>query len=183
MAYQFLPRQSRAKVNEAINQAISKLDDSAIVYVPHHLASHFQKQRQDQHTYCIRNERRPWLVHVSGPRTQFTLDEKNPKLQVRQYANGKRIEPKYGSKPKPQQVDKTKSFLNADQDALAIRLISIKRVEQITGFGKSYIYENGGGSFPQRISFGSSKRSASRWIESEVIAWATQMAASRTTNN
>ena len=76
MASQLSPRQSKTEVSEAIGQAISKLDDSAIVYVPHHLASHFQKQRQDQHIYCIRNERRPWLVHVGGPAgvRQFTPD-------------------------------------------------------------------------------------------------------------
>ena len=179
MASQLSPRQSKAEVSEAIGQAISKLDDSAIVYVPHHLASHFQKQRQDQHIYCIRNERRPWLVHVGGPGIQYTIDERTPKFQVRQYADGKHIEPKYGPKTKPHQVDKAKSFLNANQDPLPIRLIGIKRVEQITGFGKSYIYENCGGSFPQRISFGSSKRAAARWVEAEVVEWAKQQAATR----
>ena len=170
-------------VRQQLLDEVAQSDPNCVVFVSKEYAHCFRPPPADGRTYYIRDERRPWLMHVSGPHIQCTLDEKNPKVQVRQYVNGKRVPLKYGSKTTPQQVDKTKSFLNANQDAPAIRLISIKRVEQITGFGKSYIYENGGGSFPQRISFGSSQRSASRWIESEVIAWATQMAASRTTNN
>ena len=170
-------------VRQQLLDEVAQSDPNCIVFVSKEFAHCFRPPPPDGRTYYIRDERRPWLIHVSGPHIQCTLDEKNPKDQVHQYVNGKRVPPKYGLKTKPQQVDKTKSFLNADQDAPAIRLIGIKRVEQITGFGKSYIYENCGSSFPQRISFGISQRSASRWIESEVVAWATHMAAGRSTTN
>jgi predicted DNA-binding transcriptional regulator AlpA len=48
-------------------------------------------------------------------------------------------------------------------------LCDIHRVELITGFKKSFIYERS--DFPIPITWGSSKRAASRWVEAEVIQW------------
>lgn len=48
------------------------------------------------------------------------------------------------------------------------RLLRLSEVENMTGFKKSFIYEQGGkGNFPRRRKIGQS----ARWVLSEVIEW------------
>jgi predicted DNA-binding transcriptional regulator AlpA len=150
-----------------------------VIYVSKKHSHAFRPPPNDGNTYIIQDKRRPWIKHVSGTGFAYKIDKRDPKFRVSCYVNGKRIDSKHSAKAKPRQIEKSKHYANGSQDAPAIRLIGIKRVEQITGFGKSYIYENCGHSFPQRISFGTSLRSASRWVEAEVIAWAMKQASNR----
>jgi predicted DNA-binding transcriptional regulator AlpA len=107
------------------------------------------------------------------------MDEQSPKFQISCSVNGARVKPKYGPKTAPKQIDKAMRYENATAATPVIRLIGIKRVEDITGFGKSFIYEQCGKSFPRRIEFGASQRSASRWIEAEIVSWVKDRADAR----
>ena len=58
-----------------------------------------------------------------------------------------------------------------------ICLIDIQRVMRIVGFRKSFIYEQA--DFPKPVRLGTSRRSAVRWIESEIVQWCFELAHKR----
>ena len=65
------------------------------------------------------------------------------------------------------------------EDPPAIRLIGIERVMAIVGFQKSFIYAQP--DFPEAVRLGTSRRSAVRWVEAEVLAWCYRLMARRST--
>lgn len=151
----------------------------SLVLVNKEYADLFRPAPPDGRTYIVQDKRRPWIKHVTGPGIAYTMDEQSPKFRISCSVNGVRVKPEYEPKTAPKQINKALRYENATAATPVIRLIGIKRVEDITGFGKSFIYEQCGKSFPQRIEFGASQRSASRWVEAEVTAWAIQQASSR----
>ena len=155
--------------------------DHSLILVNKEYADLFRPPPPDGRTYIVQDKRRPWIRHVTGPGIAYTMDEQSPKFQISCSINGVRVKPKYGPKTAPKQIDKATRYVDTTAVTPVIRLIAIKRVEDITGFGKSFIYEQSGKTFPQRIEFGASQRSASRWVEAEVIAWAIQQASNRAT--
>jgi predicted DNA-binding transcriptional regulator AlpA len=61
------------------------------------------------------------------------------------------------------------------------RFISLKKVIDIVGFNKTFIYSRVDlNQFPQPVKLGNSRRAASRWVEEEVIAWVENLISSRT---
>ena len=62
-------------------------------------------------------------------------------------------------------------------DPPEVSLIDIQRVMRISGFGRSFIHAHP--SFPAPVRLGTSRRAASRWIESEVVRWVNDLAAQR----
>jgi prophage regulatory protein len=53
-------------------------------------------------------------------------------------------------------------------DGQTIRLISLPEVMRLTGCGRTSIYDGiGNGTFPKHTKCGT----ASRWVESEILAW------------
>jgi len=61
-----------------------------------------------------------------------------------------------------------------------IRLIPIERVGDILGLKKSAIQELAAqGVLPQKIKLGTSRRSAARWVEAEIYAFAWSLATQR----
>ncbi len=161
----------KTSIRHQLASEVEQSGSTSLVIVGSVYADAFRPPPIDGRIYVIQDKRRPWLKHVSGPSGTFTIDDHCPKYKITCYLNGVRVKPKYAVKENLKQIDKAAHYASNISDEPAFRLIGIKRVENITGFGKSYIYENCGKSFPQRISFGASKRSASRWVESEVIAW------------
>jgi predicted DNA-binding transcriptional regulator AlpA len=171
----------KLSVKQQLAYEVGQTAPRSIVIVEKKYADFFRPPPPDGRTYIVQDERRPWIKHVTGLGIAYTINEQSPKFQISCSVNGVRVKPKYGPKTAPKQIDKATRYENATAATPVIRLIGIKRVEDITGFGKSFIYEQCGKTFPQRIEFGASKRSASRWIESEVIAWVTQQVSKRAT--
>lgn len=61
------------------------------------------------------------------------------------------------------------------------RFISLKKVIDIVGFNKTFIYSRVDlNQFPQPVKLGNSRRAASRWVEEEVMAWVENLISSRT---
>lgn len=60
------------------------------------------------------------------------------------------------------------------------RFISLKKVIDIVGFNKTFIYSRVDlNQFPQPVKLGNSRRAASRWVEEEVMAWVDNLISSR----
>ncbi len=60
-------------------------------------------------------------------------------------------------------------------------LISLKKVIDIVGFNKTFIYSRVDlNQFPQPVKLGNSRRAASRWVEEEVMAWVENLISNRT---
>ena len=169
----------RLSIKQQLAYEVGRTVPHSIVIVEKKYADFFRPPPSDGHTYIVQDKRRPWIKHVTGAGIAYTMDEQNLKFQISCSVNGVRVKPKYGPKTAPKHIDKATRYVDTTAATPVIRLIGIKRVEDITGFGKSFIYEQCGKTFPQRIEFGKSKRSASRWVESEVIAWVAQQAAMR----
>ena len=169
----------KLSVRQQLAFEVGRTAPHSIVIVEKKYADFFRPPPPDGHTYIVQDKRRLWIRHVTGPGIAFTMDEQSPKFQISSSVNGVRVKPKYGPKVAPKQIDKATRYVDTTAATPVIRLIGIKRVEDITGFGKSFIYEQCGKTFPQRIEFGASQRSASRWVEAEVIAWAVQQASNR----
>lgn len=169
----------KLSVKQQLTFEVGRTTPHSIVIVEKQYSDFFRPPPPDGRTYIVQDKRRPWIRHVTGPGIAYTMDEQNPKFQISCFVDGVRVKPKYGPKTAPKQIDKATRYADTTAATPVIRLIGIKRVEDITGFGKSFIYEQCGKTFPQRIEFGESKRSASRWVEAEVIAWALQQAADR----
>lgn len=170
----------KLSVKQQLAYEVGRTVPHSIVIVGKEYADFFRPPPTDGRTYIVQDKRRPWIKHVTGSGIAYTMDEQIPKFQISSSVNGVRVKPKYGPKTAPKQIDKATRYVDTTAATPVIRLIGIKRVEDITGFGKSFIYEHCGKTFPQRIEFGASKRSASRWVEAEVTAWAMQRATNRT---
>ena len=166
---------------KGMHSLIQSHADHSLILVNKEYADFFRPPPPDGRTYVVQDKRRPWIKHVTGPGIAYTIDEQSAKFQISCSVNGVRVKPKNGTKVAPKQIDKATRYVDTTAATPVIRLIGIQRVEDITGFGKSYIYEQCGKTFPQRIEFGASQRSASRWVEAEVIAWAMQQVSNRAT--
>jgi predicted DNA-binding transcriptional regulator AlpA len=73
-----------------------------------------------------------------------------------------------------------KAVSPAAQEQAALRLIQLKQVTAITGFGKTFIYDSE--DFPKPVKLGHSRRAAARWVEAEVHAWIETLMSNRATS-
>jgi predicted DNA-binding transcriptional regulator AlpA len=72
---------------------------------------------------------------------------------------------------------KTRRIEQLAQRGETLRLIQLKEVCLVTGFGKTFIYDSK--DFPKPVKLGDSRRAAARWVESEVVAWVQALMSNR----
>lgn len=169
--------QSKQYTAKQLWDKVAATPQKTTVLVTGQYASQFRSLPNDGRTYIIQDPRRPWVHQVTHSNGAYTrIDDKNPRVHVavRVIRNGKKqsVECKYAPKPKQRQIDELQiSATEVGSSPLPIRLIDIKRVMNITGFKKSFLYEQASVGFPLPIRLGSSRRAAARWVESEIIQW------------
>lgn len=133
-------------------------------------------------TYIVQELRRPWICHVTYPNGDYkridtgTASRKglrgavgNLPLKVARGRNGR-------SAARLAEVD---ASYTSPTDRPELCLIGLNRVMQITGFKKTFIYDQLALGFPAPVRLGDSRRAAARWIEAEVFQWVRQLADKR----
>jgi predicted DNA-binding transcriptional regulator AlpA len=155
------------------------------VYVCAKYSHHFKVVPKDGRTYIVQDPRDKRIHHWTYPdRKYFCEDEKNPSQSATahgftQLARRVQYQGVHGKK-----LPRVAGELSADskvqhqsEGPLIVSLIDINRVMRICGFKKSFIYAQVG--FPAPVRLGTSRRSAVRWIENEIVAWVTKLASMR----
>ena len=149
-------------------------------------ASHFKPAPKDWHAYIVQDPMRPWVHHwMRHDGTYVVLDKKQPQrcpgfsgkvsVHVKDLTGKPRKKaPRYSTL-----LTVGTPIEREPEDSPALRLIGIERVMAIVGFQKSFIYAQP--DFPEAVRLGSSRRSAVRWIESEVLAWCEKLISRRST--
>ena len=149
-------------------------------------AKHFKPAPQDGHSYIVQDPARPWVHHwTRRDSTHIVLDKKQSqacpgfsgKVTVRTKdltGKAKKKAPRYSTL-----LTVGVPIEREPDDPPTIRLIGIDRVKAIVGFEKSFIYAQP--DFPEAVRLGTSRRSAVRWVESEVLAWCNKLMARRST--
>lgn len=83
----------------------------------------------------------------------------------------------YGVRHKHKRIRRDEQLKNFTP---SMRLISLKKVIEIVGFNKTFIYAQVElHQFPLPVKLGHSRRAASRWVEEEVIEWVENLMSSR----
>jgi predicted DNA-binding transcriptional regulator AlpA len=166
--------------NEAsrLKLVVRAAPENCMVVVSPEYAQYFKSVPKDGRTYVVADPLRKQLLHwtypdgtyarvekpkypLSVPELLLTIREKRVKGQPRRKKKRSRVADEFG-------VDTT--VQRQSDDPPSICLIDIKRVMRISGFKKSFIYEQP--DFPAPVRLGTSQRSAVRWVESEVVLWA-----------
>lgn len=178
------------KRNEAerLKAAIRAAGTNLMVVVEKTHAHHFKKVDKDGNTYVVQDPQQQGVYHLTRADGTYALLGKRPLEQVSGAAPVVKVEVyiKGQSRKIKKQLyrlaDQFKAVIQTSRqpdEPPAVCLIDINRVMRICGFKKSFIYEQP--DFPTPVRLGTSRRSAARWIESEVISWATELASKRMT--
>lgn len=167
-------------------EAVNAAPKNCLVYVTASHAKHFQSLPRDGHTYMVQDPYTASVVHRTKPDGSYSrLDTRNAgnaqkaSMLVEVNVKGK---PRLSRKKAGRVIDSSllmSATTASAADMPAICLIDINRVMRISGFKRSFIYDQPG--FPKPVSLGTSRRSASRWIEAEILAWAQDLANKRKT--
>ena len=162
--------------------------DNCMVFVSPEYARHFKSVPKDGRTYIVADPLLKQVLHWTYPDGTYARVEKTaypytvPGLPLTIHA--KRVKGQPRSKKKLSRISDEFSAAATVQrqsdDPPVICLIDIKRVMRISGFKKSFIYEQP--DFPAPVRLGTSKRSAVRWVEEEVILWAKSRVEARDQN-
>ena len=176
----------KRKEGERLKTAIRAVGRGCMVLVGKDQAHHFQQVERDGNTYVVQDPRHEGVYHLTrADGTYVRLDSKRsdqmsgaaPTVKVEVHVKGR-------SRTIKKKVIRLADQLNTAipvraqlEDTPSVCLIDINRVMRICGFKKSFIYEQP--DFPAPVRLGTSRRSAARWIESEVIRWATDLASNR----
>ena len=159
-----------------LDLAIAATLPGSYILVPAEHARLYQKVKPDGRVYFVQNPDEKWVYHVTNP--DGTTERVDARGGVKSRFPGdiqfleKRVQ---GAKRRARKGQRTadkllKSMVVARPNGPPeVCLIDITRVMLITGFKKSFIYEHQG--FPAPVTWGNSKRAASRWVEEEVIKW------------
>ncbi len=155
------------------------------VLVSAEFARYFKKVPKDGRTYIVEDPNRTGVQHWTYPDGTYVRMERKvypykiPELNLTFF--GKRVKGevrKKAGKPRTAESLSATHATKTPSEALpTICLIDINRVMRICGFKKSFIYDQV--NFPQPIRLGTSRRSAVRWVESEVIQWVQELAGKR----
>lgn len=175
------------KTNEAsrLKLIVRAAPENCMVFVSAEHAQHFKSVPKDGRTYVVADPLRKQVLHwtypdgtyarvekpvypVTVPELLLTIREKRVKGQPRRKKKRSRIADDFGVETPVQ---------HQSDDPPAICLIDIKRVMRITGFKKSFIYEQP--DFPAPVRLGTSQRSAVRWVDAEVCLWVQKLIAKR----
>lgn len=150
------------------------------VYVPREYAQHFRRPARDGNVYIVEDPTQRNVVHWTDRDGRYTRMSDADSWAIT--VGPKKVKGAAG-KPKKQarRIEHLPSTVPLqsvpDTDPVPIRLIKLERVMQITGFGKSFLYEQA--DFPKPAKLGTAKRAAVRWNEAEVIAWVQNLLAQR----
>lgn len=177
------------KSNEAsrLKLVVRAAPENCMVVVSPEYAQYFKSVPKDGRTYVIADPIRKQVLHwtypdgtyarvekpkypTTIPELLLTIREKRVKGQPRRKKKRSRVADEFGAETCVQRQS---------DDPPSICLIDIKRVMRISGFKKSFIYEQL--DFPAPIRLGTSQRSAVRWVEAEIVQWVKNKVAARVT--
>jgi predicted DNA-binding transcriptional regulator AlpA len=163
---------------------IQRAPVGCIVYVTQQYAEYFTKPPSDGHTYVIEDPRRSHVLHFTYPDGRYKCDDgKSPPIVggIPIVINPKRVfysDRKNGKRTRlAHKVCAKANVVRQDDAPLPICLIDIHRVMRITGFKRTFIYEQS--DFPEPVRLGTSRRSSVRWVESEIYQWVNALLAKR----
>ncbi len=170
----------------SVTSTLAAIPKGSLVIVNAANAKHFKPVPKDGHTYVVQDPDRLWvhhMVHIDGK--HVILDKKQPptcpgysgKVTVRTkdlIGKAKKKAPRHSTK-----LTVGVPVVRASDEPPVIQLIDIERVKSIVGFQKSFIYAQP--DFPEPVRLGSSRRSAVRWVASEVELWVQKLMAKRST--
>lgn len=180
----FEPVHAEWRVTDSVN-ALIEVNSKTTVYVSKEFADKFRSPPKDGRVFIVQDARRPWVHHVTHANGKYSrFDAKNSRIPVsiRIICDGKKhsLQSKYAPSLKPRCIEKCKAAVtDLSVGELPIQMIDLNRVMAITGFKKSYIYAQISVDFPSPIRLGNSRRSAARWILSEVVSWVKSLADKR----
>lgn len=151
------------------------------VYGGKEYAPAFRAPPRDGNVYIVEDPKRRCVLHWTDRQGNYRcLTE--PAAALRITVGPKKV--KGAGKPANKPVRRIESLAASaplqsapDTDPVPIRLIKLERVMQITGFGKSFLYEQA--DFPKPVKLGTAKRAAVRWSEAEVTAWVNNLLSKR----
>lgn len=142
----------------------------------------FKSPPKDGRTYIVEDPERKGVTHWTYPDGSYVCVDlnRNPLTKFFEIRE-RRIYGVPHRKKKPARLASDLAngvSVRGDADPIpAMALIDIKRVMRISGFKKSFIYEQP--NFPQPVKLGDSRRAPVRWVESEVLAWVQELVAKR----
>lgn len=169
-----------------LKSILSAQPKPCLVMVSAAYAKHFKPAPKDGNTYIVQDTTRPWVHHWTRcDGTHIVLDKKQS--QACPGFSGKvSVHVKDRSGKAKKKAPRYSTLLTVgvpiereSNDPPAIRLIGIERVIAIVGFQKSFIYSQP--DFPEAVRWGQSRRSAVRWVESEILTWCEKHMARRST--
>lgn len=171
---------------DRLNAYLCALRQPCTVLVSASHASHFKPAPKDGHAYIVQDPARPWVHHwMRHDGTHVVLDKKQPQ-RCPGFSGKVSVHVKDLTGKPRKKAPRYSTLLTVGvpierepEDPPALRLIGIERVMAIVGFAKSFIYAQP--DFPEPVRLGSSRRSAVRWIEAEVLAWCEKLMARRST--
>lgn len=171
---------------DRLKARLRALPQSCTVLVGASHASHFKPVPKDGRAYIVQDPMRPWVHHwTRHDGTHVVLDKKQsqrcPGFTGKVSVHVKDLTGKARKKAPRYSTLLTVGIPieREPEDPPAIRLIGIERVMAIVGFQKSFIYAQP--DFPEAVRLGTSRRSAVRWVEAEVLAWCDRLMARRST--
>lgn len=163
--------------------------ECSMVFVSPEYAHKYKSVPKDGRTYIVADPHRKHVLHWTYPDGTYECTEKAtyphdvPGMALTIHAKRVKGQPSR-KKKRPRIADEFigGSIAQCPSDnPPAICLIDINRVMRITGFRKSFIYEQS--NFPAPVRLGATQRSAVRWIEAEIYQWVNALAAKRPTNS
>lgn len=165
---------------------LAAMPKNSLVIISAAYAKHFKPAPKDGNSYIVQDPARPWVHHWTRPDgTHIVLDKKQSHA-CPGYSGKVSVHVKDLTGKAKKKAPRYSTLLTVGipierepDDPPAIRLIGIERVMAIVGFQKSFIYAQP--DFPEAVRLGSSRRSAVRWVEAEILAWCEKLMARRST--
>lgn len=176
----------KAQQARRLSAAIRTAGQNLMVLVGKEHAPHFKAVPKDGNTYIVQDPLHPGVHHMTRADGSYVrLDGKyvaanaDAPTTVRVDVHIKGCARKVAKKAHrlASQISANVAMRRQLDTPPEISLIDIHRVMRISGFGRSFIHAHP--SFPAPVRLGTSRRAASRWIESEVIRWVNDLAAQR----
>lgn len=159
-----------------LKTVIQSAPAGSYVFVTQQYAEYFTAPPSDGRTYVVEDPRRPHVFHFTYPDGRYKCIDDKSQLTVGGIPiviHPKRVfysDRKNGKRTRlAHKVCAKATVVRQDDTPPEIRLIDIHRVMRITGFKKSFIYEQP--DFPEPVRLGTSRRSSVRWLESEIFQW------------
>lgn len=170
----------------SVASTLAAIPKSSLVIVSAANAKHFKPVPKDGHTYVVQDPDRLWVHHMVCPDGKHVVLDKKQSQACPGYSGKVAVRKKDLTGQAKKKTPRYSTLLTVGapierepDDPPVIRLIGIERVMSIVGFAKSFIYAQP--DFPEAVRWGQSRRSAVRWVESEVLAWCQKHMARRST--